>query len=330
MEFNEKISIIVPAYNCQEYIKECIDSLINQTYKNTEIIVIDDGSTDKTTEILKTYHDKIDLIIQSNSGVSAARNTGIKAATGKYCMFVDSDDWIDQDMISQMTQYVQQNVIVRCGMVLEYPHKKEVRNIVKKNTLFTARQVQDLFIHTYDLSGPVCQLIKREDIKNLFQEDISYGEDFLFNYQNYGNNDVLLLKDNFYHYRIVENSMTNSLDLNKIMKVCEDILKVYPVLLQKHFTQDTFYRVVKEMNKGFVRVFKSDSLTIKERKNIIESFWFDQRLVSCLKNLKYKEILKNKTIDMFLILFMKLRWKQAYELCGKFLYSFVYKIISKK
>lgn len=247
MEFNEKISIIVPAYNCQEYIKECIDSLINQTYKNTEIIVIDDGSTDKTTEILKTYHDKIDLIIQSNSGVSAARNTGIKAATGKYCMFVDSDDWIDQDMISQMMQYVQQNVIVRCGMVLEYPHKKEVRNIVKKNTLFTARQVQDLFIHTYDLSGPVCQLIKREDIKNLFQEDISYGEDFLFNYQNYGNNDVLLLKDNFYHYRIVENSMTNSLDLNKIMKVCEDILKVYPVLLQKHFTQDTFYRVVKEV-----------------------------------------------------------------------------------
>lgn len=100
--------------------------------------------------------------------------------------------------------------------------------------------------------------------------------------------------------------------------------------MQKHFTQDTFYRVVKEMNKGFVRVFKSDSLTIKERKNIIESFWFDQRLVSCLKNLKYKEILKNKTIDMFLILFMKLRWKKAYELCGKFLYSFVYKIISKK
>lgn len=120
-------------------------------------------------------------------------------------------------------------------MVLEYPHKKEVRNIVKKNTLFTARQVQDLFIHTYDLSGPVCQLIKREDIKNLFQEDISYGEDFLFNYQNYGNNDVLLLKDNFYHYRIVENSMTNSLDLNKIMKVCEDILKVYPGFIAKAF-----------------------------------------------------------------------------------------------
>ncbi len=329
MKFNEKISIIVPAYNCQKYIRQCIDSLIDQTYENIEIIVVDDGSTDQTLEILKSYNDKIKLIAQENSGVSVARNRGLKAATGKYCMFVDSDDWIDLDMISQMIQHVQEKVIVRCGMILEYPNKKEIRNRVQKNTLLTLKQVQDLFVHTYDLSGPVCQLLKREELKNLFQEDISYGEDFLFNYRNYGESEVLLLKDNYYHYRMIENSITNGLDFNKIMKVCEDILNVYPVLLQKHSTQDVYYRVVKEMNKGLVRVFKSDILTKIERNKVIESFWDDKRLDVCLKNLKYSEILKNKTIDMFLIIFMKLRWKIAYEKCGKFIYSFVYKIASR-
>ena len=93
-----KLSIIIPAYNTEKYIKQCIDSVINIRNIENEIIVVNDGSTDRTKDILKEYtenNDRIKVITQENQGASAARNTGIKASTGDYIYFLDSDDWID-------------------------------------------------------------------------------------------------------------------------------------------------------------------------------------------------------------------------------------------
>ena len=93
-----KLSIIIPAYNTEKYIKQCIDSVINIRNIENEIIVVNDGSTDRTKDILKEYtenNDRIKVITQENQGASAARNTGIKASKGDYIYFLDSDDWID-------------------------------------------------------------------------------------------------------------------------------------------------------------------------------------------------------------------------------------------
>ena len=93
-----KISIIVPVYNVQDYLEECLDSVINQTFKDIEIICINDGSTDDSLTILKKYRNfdkRITIIDQKNCGLGAARNVGVKYATGNYLMFVDSDDWLD-------------------------------------------------------------------------------------------------------------------------------------------------------------------------------------------------------------------------------------------
>ena len=93
-----KLSIIIPAYNTEKYIEQCIDSVINIRNIENEIIVINDGSTDRTKDILKEYtenNDRIKVITQENQGASAARNTGIKASTGDYIYFLDSDDLID-------------------------------------------------------------------------------------------------------------------------------------------------------------------------------------------------------------------------------------------
>ncbi len=92
----EKISVIVPVYNVAPYLKQCLDSIVNQTYRNLEIILVNDGSTDNSPEICQQYQQqdqRIRVISQKNAGLSAARNTGLDIATGQYVTFVDSDDW---------------------------------------------------------------------------------------------------------------------------------------------------------------------------------------------------------------------------------------------
>lgn len=100
-----KVSIIVPVYNVEKYLRKCLDSLINQTLKEIEIICINDGSTDKSLEILEEYKNRdsrIILLNQENSGQSIARNNGIKKATGEYIGFVDPDDWVDLDYYEKL------------------------------------------------------------------------------------------------------------------------------------------------------------------------------------------------------------------------------------
>lgn len=102
---NDKISVILPCYNSEKYIEKCIESILNQTYQNIEIIIIDDGSTDHTLKILEKYkkeNDKISIIKKKNTGVSDSRNIGIKEAKGKYIMFVDSDDFLELDAIEKL------------------------------------------------------------------------------------------------------------------------------------------------------------------------------------------------------------------------------------
>ena len=92
------ISIIIPVYNVERYLAQCLDSVINQTYPNLEIICVNDGTTDSSGQILEQYAQKdgrIVVIVQENQGLSGARNTGLKHVHGKYIMFVDSDDWIE-------------------------------------------------------------------------------------------------------------------------------------------------------------------------------------------------------------------------------------------
>ena len=105
----KKISVIVPVYNTEEYIEKCINSITGQTYKNLEIIVVNDGSTDNSLNILKSLQSKdsrIRIINQENKGVSAARNTGLDNTTGEYIAFVDSDDYLEKNMYEKMLKYM--------------------------------------------------------------------------------------------------------------------------------------------------------------------------------------------------------------------------------
>ena len=102
---NEKISVIIPVYNVEAYLERCLNTVCGQSYKNLEIILVDDGSTDNCLQICEEFaerDDRIKVIHQSNQGVSAARNTGLDAATGDYIAFVDSDDYIHPEMYERL------------------------------------------------------------------------------------------------------------------------------------------------------------------------------------------------------------------------------------
>ncbi|CCK83183.1 Protein of unknown function [Lactobacillus equicursoris 66c] len=99
----ERISVIVPVYNVQKYLDRCVDSIVKQTYPNLEIILVDDGSKDNSGTMCDGYTDsRIKVIHKANAGLGMARNSGIEMATGQYIMFVDSDDYIDLDMIEKL------------------------------------------------------------------------------------------------------------------------------------------------------------------------------------------------------------------------------------
>ena len=107
----QKITVIMPVYNVENYLAEAIESVINQTYKNLEIILIDDGSTDKSGNICDEYEkidSRIKVIHQENKGLSGARNAGIEVATGNYIMFIDSDDIFPKDACEKMLNYIEE------------------------------------------------------------------------------------------------------------------------------------------------------------------------------------------------------------------------------
>ncbi|MBQ2982957.1 MAG: glycosyltransferase family 2 protein [Lachnospiraceae bacterium] len=129
----KKVSVIIPVYNCENYIKRCLDSVIRQTYNNLEIIVIDDGSKDNSPEICDNYakiDNRIKVIHKINGGLGAARNTGIENATGEYIAFVDGDDWIVDDMYEYLIHISEKYSAEICGadMIITSDENKKVKN----------------------------------------------------------------------------------------------------------------------------------------------------------------------------------------------------------
>lgn len=335
-----KVSIIVPVYNAEKYITKCIDSLLNQTYNNIEIIAIDDGSTDSSYNILKSYKDKIITIHQKNHGVSYSRNVGIKKATGEYITFVDVDDWIDLDMIEKLYQQTEDGKIdiIRCGYIREYSDHQESFIISNKKIKITQNKsiIYNKFLNNYDLASPCGQLIRKSCIKKLFREDIKVGEDYLFNLDVYTNAvSFVLLSNCYYHYLYNDNSATTSISYDIIYKRCEDSIIVYSYLFDyikkwdydsKENIQLVNYRIIKELNMKLISLFKNNDKLSKEKKKIIFEFFNNINIKKIRKELQLKTIIKNINIYSLFILCIKYKVSFLYFLLGNTFYKTIYKI----
>ena len=178
------VSVIVPIYNREKYLSRCIDSILNQTYKNIEIILINDGSTDRTKEICDEYKRKdsrIRVYHIENHGVSYARNLGIKNSNGKYIQFVDSDDYIDEKMIEILVNNIGEYDMVICGFNLHssYVRKKQP----KSQELYNKIDILNNFSQLLKLglfSSVVNKLFCKDKIIYLFDENMNHAEDLMF------------------------------------------------------------------------------------------------------------------------------------------------------
>lgn len=242
------VSVIVPVYNVERYLKKCIESIINQTYKNLEIFLVDDGSTDNSGKICDRYAKKdnrINVIHKENKGVSSARNAGINEAKGEWIAFIDADDWIEENYIEELLKNTSKEIdIVQCGYNRVIGNKKEKINCDGKDII----QNKDDFLikclnpqTAYGLSH--MKIIRKDIIKEKrFNEKIVVCEDALFNIEISKNMiDFKMIKQPLYNYRINQSSVVKKYDKNYPTKY-ENSLNIIYDYLEKNYTDNNLIK----------------------------------------------------------------------------------------
>lgn len=217
---DDLVSMIVPAYNCQQTIEQCVESLIAQTYPNCEIIVIDDGSTDDTSVILQKYGHKIRYIYQENGGVSVARNRGIHEAAGKYIVFCDSDDYVSETYVEDMLKCAEENHLVISGHTKIETDLGTSDNKPELSEDASEEQILKYLLEEYYLQGPCCKLFFKDILSAhglSFDTTMNFGEDFHFvlRYLSFINGIVYVNKRNYY-YRVSPAGLTASISSQKV------------------------------------------------------------------------------------------------------------------
>ena len=211
--FSHLISVIVPAYNSEKYIEKCLHSVANQTYNHLEIIVIDDGSSDATGDICEKLIEKIPFLRvfhTQNAGVSAARNFALEKANGEYIVFVDSDDWIEPNMLEELYSFslLTQADVVSSGIYKDYPNGDTDILVEYEKGVFLSTDFLNDYIKL-GLGYSVGKLYRKEILEDIrYDILLSYCEDLKFNFDVILNSSVCSLLDkSFYHYCMNENSV---------------------------------------------------------------------------------------------------------------------------
>ncbi|UAL46931.1 glycosyltransferase [Sutcliffiella horikoshii] len=234
--YNVVVSIIIPVFNAEKYLHKCIISIINQNYKNFELILVNDGSQDKSGEICDFFSEKdvrIKVIHKNNEGVSIARNTGIEKSEGKYIMFADADDYVERNWCEDLINMAEKNknaLIINSYIIKNFRNDKEqiiIRsfNSMQKN-IEKIKKADFLLVYKSQLLNSPCnkifssEIIKENNIR--FRDSLNLGEDLLFtlDYLVYSNNNIMIINKPSYNY-ILRN--TESLD----NKYYPDLFNIY-------------------------------------------------------------------------------------------------------
>lgn len=232
-----KYSFIVPVYNTEKYLKKCLDSLVNQTYKDFEIIVVNDGSTDKSSNIISKYQKKYKNIIvidKENEGLSMARNRGVQKSSGKYIIFVDSDDYVSNKLLEKVDKKIDDSDILRFQIATEDEEYTKINEYHEEG--FESMCGYDAFkyLSSYHFVEPAwCYVIRKNyyiENKFSFKKGV-YHEDFgLIPYVIYKARKVKSIDFIGYYYIQRNGSIMNNSDYKKTVKKAFDMLEQYKTM----------------------------------------------------------------------------------------------------
>jgi glycosyltransferase involved in cell wall biosynthesis len=268
------ISVIIPVYNSEKYIQTCIDSILAQTFKEFELILIDDGSTDNGGFICDEFaqkDDRIKVVHKKNEGVSEARNTGIALAKGDYLTFVDSDDCIDTEFLYYALSETQKHNVDMfiSGITMEFfdvDNVSALRYTIDKSQRMTVRELFEKLDKSYPqicICGPWCKLYKRNVVINSnvrFDRNLNNGEDTLFNLDYLKHiNTLFFASDIFYHYRRVNSDSLFSRFRKDSYEILDFVYgKMYSLMLAEKCSEeslDTFKKMYFSMLLGGISKF---------------------------------------------------------------------------
>lgn len=231
---SELISIIIPVYNGEKYIRDCVETIFKQSYNNYELIIVNDGSTDNTRAILETFKDKrLKLYNVKNGGVSRARNYGLKMAQGEFVLFVDADDILADNALEVLINQERRTKadIIRFNGYIENSNKTytKLEMPIESGTIYNSKKDKDKIVDIFNSPkkslrcySPLLFLKNVELI--LFNTNLTYLEDKVFYLANMldGNKNILFINDCLYYYRYNDQSKTKN--INIFSKNIEDIL----------------------------------------------------------------------------------------------------------
>ena len=282
---NPKVSVIVPAFNVEKYISKCLLSLVNQTLKDIEIIVINDGSTDKTLEIVQKFEEldkRIKIINQENQKQGAARNRGMEIAEGEYVGFVDSDDWVDLDYFEKLYLAVKKynsDIALATNVRIGNGKTKKRLNIEKEEFVTSLQDKIDIS-HQAKNPCPTNKIYRREMLamNNVKWPEGVYCEDKLFTIQAiyYANGLVTVPEVNYYYFRNPNSTVNSKAKFN--------------------------HKDKNNARKAVVEFLKEKNVDIKD-----EKFWFIKKEIKFLNFSIYliKESLHKQKLYLFKIIPIK-------------------------
>lgn len=293
------VSVIVPVYKVEQVVKNCIESILNQTFTNFELILVDDGSPDNSGKICDEYAQKDDRVIvihKENGGVSSARNVGIDKAKGKYICFVDSDDYVSKDYLKTLIDVEENNnadnIWCYFKSVDKYSEKIDCKEVSSEPNIekYTVKDIMTLHEKWLD-AGPVCKLyisdiIKENNLK--FDESLSLGEDLIFNfvYLDYTNKNIIVINNELYFYL-----QNNENSLSK--KYYQDMFEIYKKI------NSVMYQYLNKWNCDKSQFGKYYNSCFFKYEVVLKNTFSNQNNVSDKEKIKINnKILKSKEFTM--------------------------------
>lgn len=317
---NDLISIIIPLYNNEKYFKTCIESVMKQTYKNIEIIVINDGSTDKSFEIAKEYETmdkRIKLINKNNSGVSDTRNIGVDISKGKYIIFIDSDDWIELNTIEIMYNYIIKNSvdIVRCNTKRFTTSKKYIIDRIPSDILnkkIDIKQDKSILNYLFDSKKRInCysplllinrNIIPKFNTKLFCMEDVAFYIELFINA-----NSIYFINNELYNYRYNENSSSKNYKnvKNNIEGIIDSMNYIINILNSKGINDDNLISNI-YINYFNIIISKLDILINSKNTDLLKKI-NDDLLIDVIKSVKYSKLNMIKKLEFILLKNQKIK-----------------------